>query len=76
MHKVTTFGEIHVKFVRNSYQFHVNLSEFLRFHALLPFLHMKHPMLCSCLRARVQECNLPTSPGFCVPFVNGGYVAV
>ena len=31
MHKVTKFGEIHMKFVQNSYEFHTNLSEFILF---------------------------------------------
>ena len=42
MHKVTKFCKIHVKFVRNSYEFHTNLSEFVLFYPLLSFLRMKN----------------------------------
>ena len=49
---------------RISYEFHVNVSEFLCFHHLAPFLRMRHPVVRSCLRAWVQECNLPDSAAF------------
>ena len=61
------FCEICTKFIRISNEFHVNLGEFLRFHPLSPFLHMKHPVVRFCLRARVQECNLPDSRAFWAP---------
>ena len=49
-----------MKLLRNSYEFHKNLSEFVNFHRLAPVLRIKkNPVVRSCLGTRVQQCDLP-----------------